>query len=298
MGNLISLEHEDVIQEIKMATGYDNVYFVKNSYVIDFDITKSHCIKGLRTCKNSFVLDFEFLNGMPISFLVRTKLGNILSQYWTLNGQLHRGHDLPATVFIDEEKQTIIRKWYWNGVLHRTNGPAKQRIVNYQVDYDLKEFPYHFKESWDELNQEWWSEGYSCLYPTPKICSIDTGYHLKRKLDKVLDSPAEDFPAVVYDRGIIEWDNNEEDALLPKEIEFVSLQEWYENAKFLDRNALKLMTAWVQGNKEIAYFYEIDNFVLKHFLNDLGLWSAPFYRKDDIEFLLLSEYDKLKDSHD
>ena len=128
------------VDKIKIATGWERVAKVNDSYVLSFGMGDIPVIKGLVVdqAADTFYLEFEEFKPLPISFLVN--IGDSYNQYWTINKRLHRTGDLPAYVSYDETKSSIVRRCYWNGLLHRTNVPSRETISRFERE-ELAEIP-------------------------------------------------------------------------------------------------------------------------------------------------------------
>lgn len=57
-----------------------------------------------------------------------TRIDKDGTQYWEVNGVIHRDGDLPAVVYSDGENA-----WYQNGLPHRENGPAVTKPNGYEA---------------------------------------------------------------------------------------------------------------------------------------------------------------------
>jgi len=295
MNDIIPSPQAEIVREIKFATGHSNVSFVGDSYVLAFEIKQAKLIKGLRMCKDAFSLDFESFENLPISFLV--SIGDAAHQYWTVNRRLHRAGGRPSYVAYDPKTNRGIRRWHWNGMLHRTNGPAKEMITGFKVETVLPTMDHHYKESWDSMNYEWWTEGMSAKYPYPQCCTISNGWRIKRKSDKRLDSPREDLASFGMSMLDMRWDisNHEDtDTILPMHLEAGDLVEWFRADEYLDRTAAFVDITWSRGGKKLGDLSQLNEVVSERLIKDLGLWNAPFYKDEEVEFLVLSEYNRLE----
>ena len=88
------MDATDIIADMKVATGWNDISLVNETIVMRFDISDMKVISGLEQGKENMYLDFEDFKECPISFVVT--MGDAVHQYWTLGDKLHRVNDLPA----------------------------------------------------------------------------------------------------------------------------------------------------------------------------------------------------------
>ena len=192
------------VDKIKTATGWERVAKVNDSYVLSFDMSDIPVIKGLITdlAAETFYLDFEEFTTLPVSFIV--DIGGSHNQYWTVNRRLHRTDGRPAYISYDEAQSVVVKRWYWNGLLHRTDGPARETINNYSRE-DLDKFPNHYKESWSGMILEWWQEGLQSYYESPCKAEIYGGWRYRKTKNNALDNFDKDSPAFGANTVRISW---------------------------------------------------------------------------------------------
>lgn len=184
------MSDDSILRDLKVATGYENIYKEDTSFVIDM-ITASSLhgvdddikndgaleltgtVKGLYSSGHSYFLAFDSFRDVPISFLVRNKRGSAITQYWTLDQKLHRADDKPAYVRYDYDNNNYVKKWYWYGMRHRMN--TKPTLVG-GYGYQRTEYYSGYKkgrelyEKWDYLDYEYYHEGMrKILYPDTAI---------------------------------------------------------------------------------------------------------------------------------
>ena len=179
---------DPILRELKVATGYENIYKEETSYVIDM-ITDSYLhgidddikndgaleltanVKGLCSSHqtNTYYLAFDSFRDVPISFLVKNTRGSAITQYWTLNGALHRTDDKPAYVRYNYDKKSYSKEWYWYGMRHRMNTkPSTEFGSGYERTeyYDGYEKGRELHEKWDNIEYYYIHEGVrKALYP-------------------------------------------------------------------------------------------------------------------------------------
>lgn len=300
------------VDKIKTATGWERVAKVNNSYVLSFNMSDIPVIKGLiiDQSADTFYLEFEEFTPLPISFLI--DIGNSRNQYWTVNRRLHRAGGLPAYVSYDETQYIIVRRWYWNGLLHRTDGPARETILGYKRE-ELDELPNHYKESWSSMNLEWWEEGMQSYYESPCNAIIYGGWRYRKKSDNALDNFDKDSPAFGASTVRINWmpgykSTQYLDALVPYCAEFRDLVEYYKDGKYQKRETERVSFDWarngkiltvdssgVNPNESLTIF---NNLVHANLLNSFNLWERPFYKDEETEFLTITEFGRVYDDTD
>lgn len=287
-----------ILTEMKTATGWPNITVSNDgTYILEFGLTDVPVIKGLRQGRNNFILDFESFNGLPISFLVT--IGTATHQYWTLNGQQHRANDKPAYVGVDPAENRYIQRWFWNGVAHRPRGPAKILMSGVGTS-DVEGFRGYRMMTWEMAAYEWWREGFQCKYPDPSSALVSKGQTIINRETGRVDSPRGDLAAFSCQGAEFEWGYTEhqkkvlEDAFLPNKGEVVELSETYADGEMTGRSCFMVDFSWWRNGRLIAdgltKFHEE---IKTNLIADLGLWDGPFYGKEDTEFLVLAEYERV-----
>lgn len=292
---------DKVVNELKVATGWQKISYVNGSYVIGFDLMHMQTIKGLIQGQDCFALSFSAFDNLPLSFYITAKEhhGKISThQYWTVNGRRHRADDRPAYVSYDEDNDRIIRRWYWNGLLHRVNGPAKEMIKGFRITENLDEYSGYSKEDWNLMTLEWWKEGFQCKFPDPQEATIETGWRFRNKKTKKIDSPRDDLSSWGADLVNMRWDTPAKDYMsdmfIPLTLEMDDLIEWYKNGVLKDRTCSRADFQWTRHGRAITNpFTKFNEAVKVNLISELGLWQGPFYPTSEVEFLLLAEYERV-----
>lgn len=292
------------VDKIKTATGWERVSKVKDSYVLSFGMGDIPMIKGLIIDQDSdtFYLEFEEFESIPISFLV--DIGDSYNQYWTVNKRLHRIGGLPAFISYDETESSIVRRWYWNGLLHRTDGPAREAIFGYKRE-ELDFLPSHYKESWETMKLEWWEEGLQCYYESPCKANIYGGWRYRKTSNNALDNFEKDSPAFGANRINFEWMPGYKltknlDALVPYRAEIHDLVEYYKDGKYQKREAERTIFDWARNGKilddqEDEKRLTFNDMISGSLFSSFNLWKRPFYKDAESEFLTLTEFVRVYD---
>jgi hypothetical protein len=297
----IHSDPDKIVNELKVATGCQEISYVNGSYVIGFDIKDMQAVKGLIQGQDCFSLGFSAFDNLPLSFYVRT--GNnhnktTTYQYWTVNGRLHRADGKPAYVSYDEDEDRIIRRWFWNGLLHRIDGPAKEMIKGFRISELGLDWKNYQKENWDLMTLEWWKEGFQCKFPDPRDATIESGWRTRNKKSKNIESPRKDLGAWGADLMNITWGCPYNDKMLdmfvPNTLEMSDVLERYQDGVFHDRTCSRADFRWIRNGAIIDNpLTKFNEAVKEHLISDLGLWKGPFYPTSEVEFLLLAEYERV-----
>jgi len=300
------------VDKIKTATGWERVAKVNDSYVLSFNMNDIPVIKGLviDQSADTFYLEFEEFATLPISFLV--SIGSSHNQYWTVNKRLHRTGGLPAYVSYDETQSLIVKRWYWGGLLHRSDGPARETISEYKLE-ELDEIPNHYKESWSSMQLEWWEEGMQSYYESPCKAGIYDGWRYRKKKNNNLDNFNKGSPAFGASTVRISWMPGYKttkyiDALVPYTAEFRDLVEYYKNGEYQRREADRVEFDWARNGKllECNSFGNDPDIPLENFnkavqsslFTSFNLWQRPFYKDEENEFLTIAEFGRIYDEAD
>ena len=289
------MDANKVIEELQIATGWKNISLVNETIVLKLDLSEMKSVKGLKQGKDCLYLDLNDFDEYPISFVV-TASDNV-HQYWTLGGQLHRINDLPAYVAFDPVKDRIVRKWYWNGLKHRTTGPAQTLTKGFKVE-ELSGFPGFYIESWEYMTLEWFQEGFASRFPYCSEAKLENGQRIKNSKTNITESPQDDLPALVVENAVMSWDTfvpSEE--FRPVSADIIDLHEIYNAEGTITRRECSSCNfTWrsgsevFDGNKH-QKFNEIFGDEL---FSAIDLWG-PFYKDDQTEFLLISEFNRILD---
>lgn len=293
---------DHLLDEIKAATHWHDVKKVDDAYVITFDFKDFRHIIGLARGEemDSFYLNFDSLRQVPISFLV--SLGSSTVQYWTLNQRLHRTGGRPALTSITPEgfrptteTYTIARRWFWNGMPHRLDGPAVQKINGYQASINEG----YLTESWDGMNLIWIIEGQPACYPHPQQAKLFNGSCVRDARTKQYHQSG-DYPAFHADEATFHWQVSStdefKDHLVPLCAEISGFREYYERGKLINRDADHLEMEWSHRGKDLSKITDLNSFIdalmSTGLLRKLDFWKGPFYSRAGIELMVLTEFQK------
>jgi hypothetical protein len=283
---------ESIVEELKIATGWKDISYVGESFVINLDINDMRCIKGLKQGNGCLYLEFEDFRDLPVSFVVT--VGNTVHQYWTLGRQLHRTGDRPAYVAYEPDKDRIIRRWFWNGLKHRVAGPAREMIKGYTVA-DIEGIDGFYQESWEYMSMEWFQEGFSSKFPYCSEATIERGQRIKNKETNRIQSPRGDLSAYTAERCEFIWDTRAPQAeFKPTSAEILELSEVYDEEGFKSRTCTMCDFNWRRGSTD---FFAADHTAFnEEFKGELfsivDLWGK-FYKDEEAEFLVISEFNRI-----
>jgi hypothetical protein len=290
------MDANNAVEELQVATGWKDISLVGESIVLRFDIQEMKCITGLKQGTDCLYLEFDEFKQIPISFLVTQ--GNTVHQYWTIGNRLHRTGDLPAYVAYDPDKDRILRRWYWNGLKHRLTGPAQEMTKGFKVA-DIDGFSNFYQETWDYMTLEWFQEGFPSRFPYCAKATLEEGQRIKNKTTNRVQSPREDLPALVVENCTLEWDNfkpNQE--FRPVKAMIMELRELHNSdGEITGRECSQCDFTWQRGEDIFpAQQHTAFNEVFKCDLFPLiDLWG-PFYREEDTEFILITEFNRIDGS--
>lgn len=288
------------LENLKTYTGWNRIFKAASSYVISFDENDAHQIKGLEHDDSTFFLDGDEFKNTPVSFhIIRHKRH---FQYWTMNKRLHRSDDLPAYVMYDSIGKRLHRRWFWNGMQHRLNGPADEMVTGYEIDDSSMST--HVRESWDKMQYQWFIEGEQgdAIDSIPVEAVLLDGWRYRNKITGRVDSINDDSPAFFTGNVTIFWyktyndENDKTASLRPAFLEAHDLGESYSQGTFKKRYCNYLLITWLKNNKVLPATIEIEKFnrVIKNdLLTDLNLWDGGFFADDETSFLVISEYDRI-----
>ena len=288
------MDANNIVGEMQIATGWKDISLVGESIVLRLDIEEMKCITGLKQGNDCLYLEFEDFKQIPISFLVTQ--GNTVHQYWTIGDRLHRTRDLPAYVAYDPDKDRIIRRWYWNGLKHRTTGPAQEMTKGFKVT-DIDGFSNFYQETWNYMTLEWFQEGFASRFPYCAKATLEEGQRIKNKTTNRVQSPRKDLPALVVESCTLEWDNfNPSMEFRPVSATILELRELNDGEQVTGRECSLCDFTWQRGSDVFpAHEHTAFNETFKHDLFPLiDLWG-PFYREEDTEFILITEFNRIKE---
>jgi hypothetical protein len=299
-----------ILEEIKTATGWNQVAKEDSGYVITFHEREAHQIKGLSKNDTTFYLAFESLSAIPICFYI-IRHGRHF-QYWTLNDQLHRSDDKPAYIMYDQEGNRYHRRWYWHGLMHRTGGPAEESVQGYNPDHTT--YNSHIKEEFKRMEMEWWSEGIRSNggEGIPIWASADDGWRCKNKVTGLLDWPDEDWPAFFANCVKIEWENpgarmidyfdksSYSGELRPTRLVATNVSEKYLQGELTDRACEFFEMQWALGDKEIYHntdkMVKFNDAIKTELLTGLNFWKGSLLSDAETDLILTSEFNRIYNS--
>ena len=291
---------DPILENLKTYTGWNRIFKADSSYVISFDENDASMIKGLDHDDSTFFLDGDEFKTTPVSFHIIRQERHF--QYWTMGKRLHRSDDLPAYVMYDPIGKRLHRRWFWNGMQHRLNGPADEIATGYEVDDTSMST--HIRESWDKMEYQWFIEGIQgdLIKSIPMEARLLEGWRYRNKITKRIDSIDDDSPAFFSGNVEIWWVRNDSSInkdttyLRPQYLEAHDLGEEFNQGKLKKRYSNYLRITWLKNNKDVVFDAAIERFnrVIKNDLfTDLNLWDGGFYADDETSFLVISEYDRI-----
>ncbi len=301
---------DHILEEIKTATGWNQVVKKDSGYVITFQENDAYQIQGLSKNDTTFFLTFESLSAIPLCFHI-IRHGRHF-QYWTLNDQLHRSDDNPAYIMYDPDGCRYHRRWYWHGLMHRVGGPAEESVQGYKADDTTHGS--HIKEEFKLMEMEWWTEGIrnNGSNGIPIWASAEDGWRCKNKATGRLDWPDENWPAF-YATGIkIEWENPGArmidyvdkslygDELRPTRLVATNMAETYDQGELTNRTCEYFTMQWARGEKEVYHntdkMVQFNDAVKTELLTGLNLWKGSLTSDAETDLILTSEFNRIYNS--
>lgn len=296
-----------IIEELKSATGWNGIAETNSGYVITFNESDAHLIRGLSKNNSTFYLEFDSFSDIPLCFHI-IRHGRHF-QYWTIHNQLHRSDDKPAYIMYDPGGNRYHQRWYWHGLLHRLGGPAEEFTQGYKVD--KTSYDSHIKEEFKSMEMEWWREGVisNGLNGIPIWAKIEDGWRCKNKTTGLLDWPDDEWPAFYAKKVKIEWSNtggrlinyngrtDSTDELRPMSLLAFNFSETYSQGKLNIRSCEFFEMEWAQGVKEINTNSDniilFNNTIRDDLLTELNLWNGRLLGDSETELILLSEFNRI-----
>ena len=288
------MDANQIITDLQIATGWKHISLVNGTIVIKFDISEKKLVKGLKEGNDCLYLEYPEYKDIPLSFFVTSQ--ETVFQYWVIGSRLHRTNDLPAYVSYNPIDDRIIRRWYWNGLKHRVVGPAQELTEGFKVE-DLAGFSNFYQESWDHMTLEWYQEGFASRFPYCATATLNDGHRTKSKKTNRVQSPRSDLPALFAESCEMSWDNfkpsNEFRPVIASMDEFRELHD--DEGVITKRECSRCDFTWKRGddifnaNDHTAFNEEFKGYLL----SKVDLWG-PFYQDDSTEFLVISEFDRIR----
>lgn len=283
----------EIIIELKSATGWQNIKFKNGYFVFDLTLPDIRVIKGMKNGNDCLFLDYDAFKELPLAFVVR--VGETVHQYWTRNRVLHRTEGRPAYVSFDPNQQRIIRRWHWNGILHRDDGPSKEMLKGF-ISEEVEGLDGFARESWEYMELEWYQEGFPAQFPWVSKAVVDAGHRFRDVRTGKIHSPRPDLTAWTSERTEYTWvARGGYDGFYPDSAEILDLSERYDQGKFVDRAASMADFSWKRDtteldfNKMTKYNEELKEGEL---FSAIDLWGKLFDTAET-EFLLLTEFERI-----
>jgi len=288
------MDANQIITDLQVATGWKQISLVNGTIVLKCTLDEMRCVKGLKQGNDSLYIEYPEFQDIPLSFLVTAP--DTVHQYWVLGSRLHRTNDLPAYVSYNPTDDRIIRRWYWNGLKHRTTGPAQETTEGFKVE-DLTGFPDFYQESWKYMNLEWYQGGFASRFPYCSEATLNEGQRTKNKKTNRVQSPRSDLPALFAESCAMTWDNfKPSDEFRPVTASMDEFSELHDSEGVITkRECLRCDFTWKRGddvfnaNEHTAFNEEFK----RDLLSMVDLWG-PFYQDDATEFLVISEFDRIR----
>lgn len=288
------MDANQIISDLQIATGWKWISLVNDTIVLKFTLDEMKCIKGIKQGNDCLYIEYPEFKDIPLSFLVTVQ--DTVHQYWVLGSRLHRTNDLPAYVSYDPNEDRIIRRWYWNGLKHRTTGPAQEMTKGFKVE-DLAGFPNFYQESWDYMTLDWFQEGFASRFPYCATAVLNDGQRIKNKKTNRVQSPRSDLPALIVESAELTWDNfKPSDQFRPVSASLAEFRESHDNEGLItSRECSRCDFTWKRGTDVYeASEHTAFNEEFKGTLFALiDLWG-PFYSDDSTEFLVISEFERMR----
>lgn len=288
------------LEEMKIATGWENISYRDGFYVVSFSIDKAVQIKGLKAGRETFFLDFESFDDLPLVFDV--SIEGVQTQFFTLKRRLHRTGGAPAFISYNSRINYVSNKWFWNGLLHREDGPAVESYEDLSYDETLTGY---VKKSFKRLSARWYREGVAPGFGHITSASIDEGYFMIKDSTDKYDDPEDSFPAFKCEVATFNIEvqaNNLSDksALIPKMVSFPELTESYKDGNLVSREWKEKdgRFEWVKNGNVISGRYQysgldkINDMIRENLSTDIGLWEGEFYKEKQTEVIVITEFDR------
>ncbi len=258
---------DNILKEIKASTGWSNIAATQSGYVITFNESDAHQIRGLSKNDSTFFLEFESLATVPICFhVIRHRIGGPAEEAvsgYTMDETSYSSHT-------KEEFKRIEMEWWIEGI--RSNG--------------LDGIPI-----WACVEDGWYCKNKATGLLDWPDTEWPEFYAKKVKID--WSNP----------RGrIIEYGNRTDitDDLRPLNLIAVNMAEEYIQGKLNTRMCEFFQMDWARGvnelnsdNNKIILF----NGVIKtELLTGLNLWNGNLLGDAETEMILLSEFNRIYNS--
>jgi hypothetical protein len=288
------------LDEMKIATGWENISFREDYYVVSFSVEDAPKIKGLKAGRSNFFLNFDSFNDLPIVFDV--SIDNVQTQFFTLGQRLHRV-GAPAFISYNSKTNYVSNRWYWNGLLHRMDGPAVEAYEDLSYDESMKGY---VKKHFKRLSAHWYREGVAPKFGQITSASIDDGYFMIDAQTNKYNNPEDGFPAFKCERAVFNIETSpdilsEKSALIPSQITLPELTESYKSGVLIERDWRPQDGSFnwcrngntLQGGYKHKGLHELSEVIRESLSTDLGLWEGPFYKDPQTEVIVITEFDRL-----
>jgi len=160
----------------------------------------------------------------------------------------------------------------------------------------------HFKR----LSAHWYREGVAPKFGQIISASVDDGYFMIDTQTNKYDDPENGFPAFKCERAVFNIETSpgnpsEKSALIPSQVSLPELTESYRSGELIGRDWRPQDGSfnWHRDSNALRGAYKHKGFnelaeVLRESLSiDLGLWEGPFYKEQQTEVIVITEFDRL-----
>lgn len=284
------LRRDPVLESLQLATRTPITRLASGAYLIEGKSFESmnDSVVGFVWKDNCPGLSFSEFQNEQIVFRINQfspVSGDILYEYYTVGGRLHRGDDLPAKYIYTNA--SIHRGWYWNGVLHRETGPAEETF---------ERITFSMKDDYSLLRAETYSgsflhNGVAAMYPGPNIM-------VGEKVEFAYSGDGRPYQSELIPYCTANWlrvfwkiPAVQSHHLYPEQINLSMFSEFRLPTGRTIRTSSSYGGRWQKAGMIRNYPINGVMFPDSAILGDIGLWSAPFYPGPDIEVLMNSQWD-------
>ena len=207
------------IEELKIALQWDNIYEGADCPVICFDSTNYGQLSGnigvlgeTEGMPSNFYIKIPEYQTELLSFQVTNTRYNTIHQYWVLGSNMHRVTG-PAFIYTPNSMNVVTYRWYYNGVVHRDDGPAESVIRKLQTTNTLpntgESIPDGYTCSrWSHRVDKWYTHGSPNTFPNINRMETVNGYQVFKQMDgKSVPCDLGDTPSMRADSMTASWLN-------------------------------------------------------------------------------------------
>lgn len=280
------------IRELIDATGWTGIFMGSDCPVLRFSIADMRKIRGLKRNEHTLYLDYPEFKYHPISFMVTDD--SIVTQYFVVGDRLHRS-DGPAKI-ISNPKGVCLQEYYYNGLPHRTDGPAIIEYDNLRLSDECAGVPVPSSimcYTYSAKRHFYWRDGQPCRYPLPHSAQFSDGQEcmtLKNGEWVVSDSP--NFPHIQAEGLLINWHSPRTGEAFIRQLD-IARPVMDHNLKLIECEEV-MSLHWVDRDEVIDFNEEQRDRVKSDFLPVWNLLSGPVFT-DELEetlfFVLVSQTD-------